>query len=197
MWGALFFMSKIKLFVGLGNPGSGYQKTRHNAGFWWINFIAENHRLTLKKSEKFIGSLAKYTEDSDYYFLKPSTFMNESGHSIASLSNYYKIEPEEILVIHDELDIETGKIKLKLGGGHGGHNGLKSIISSLKTNNFWRLRIGIGHPGDKNLVSDYVLNQPSKDEMSSIESSIFNSYKIFYLLTAGEFEKAMLNLHSN
>ena len=190
-------MRKIKLFVGLGNPGENYKKTRHNAGFWWIDFIAKNHRLTLKKSSKFIGSFAKYDKESDYYFLKPNTFMNDSGLSILALSKYYKIEPEEILVIHDELDIEPGNIKLKLGGGHGGHNGLKSIISSLQSNNFWRLRIGIGHPGDKSLVTNFVLKAPIKYDMESIEGSIFNSYKIFSLLTAGEFEKAMLNLHSN
>ena len=190
-------MRKIKLFVGLGNPGENYKKTRHNAGFWWIDFIAKNHRLTLKKSSKFIGSFTKYTEKSDYYFLKPSTFMNDSGLSILSLSKYYKIEPEEILVVHDELDIEPGKIKLKLGGGHGGHNGLKSIISSLQSNNFWRLRIGIGHPGDKSLVTNFVLKAPIKHDMESIEGSIFNRYKIFSLLTAGEFEKDMLNLDSN
>jgi PTH1 family peptidyl-tRNA hydrolase len=190
-------MRKIKLFVGLGNPGENYKKTRHNAGFWWIDFIAKNHRLTLKKSSKFIGSFAKYDKESDYYFLKPNTFMNDSGLSILALSKYYKIEPEEILVVHDELDIEPGNIKLKLGGGHGGHNGLKSIISSLRSNNFWRLRIGIGHPGDKSLVTNFVLKAPIKYDMESIEGSIFNSYKIFSLLTAGEFEKAMLNLHSN
>ena len=190
-------MRKIKLFVGLGNPGENYKKTRHNAGFWWIDFIAKNHRLTLKKSSKFIGSFAKYDKESDYYFLKPNTFMNDSGLSILALSKYYKIEPEEILVVHDELDIEPGNIKLKLGGGHGGHNGLKSIISSLQSNNFWRLRIGIGHPGDKNLVTNFVLKAPIKYDMESIEGSIFNSYKIFSLLTAGEFDKAMLNLHSN
>ena len=189
-------MRKIKLFVGLGNPGENYKKTRHNAGFWWIDFIAKNHRLTLKKSSKFIGSFAKYDKESDYYFLKPNTFMNDSGLSILALSKYYKIEPEEILVVHDELDIEPGNIKLKLGGGHGGHNGLKSIISSLQSNNFWRLRIGIGHPGDKSLVTNFVLKAPIKYDMESIEGSIFNSYKIFSLLTAGEFEKAMLNLHS-
>ena len=190
-------MRKIKLFVGLGNPGENYKKTRHNAGFWWIDFIAKNHRLTLKKSSKFIGSFAKYDKESDYYFLKPNTFMNDRGLSILALSKYYKIEPEEILVVHDELDIEPGNIKLKLGGGHGGHNGLKSIISSLQSNNFWRLRIGIGHPGDKSLVTNFVLKAPIKYDMESIEGSIFNSYKIFSLLTAGEFEKAMLNLHSN
>ena len=190
-------MRKIKLFVGLGNPGESYKQTRHNAGFWWIDFIAKNHRLTLKKSSKFIGSFAKYDKESDYYFLKPNTFMNDSGLSILALSKYYKIEPEEILVVHDELDIEPGNIKLKLGGGHGGHNGLKSIISSLQSNNFWRLRIGIGHPGHKSLVTNFVLKAPIKHEMENIEGGIFNSYKIFSLLTAGEFEKAMLNLHSN
>ena len=190
-------MRKIKLFVGLGNPGEDYKRTRHNAGFWWVDFIVKNHKLTLKKSSKFNGSFSKYTEDSDYFFLQPHTFMNDSGLSVLALSRFYKIEPEEILVIHDELDIEPGNIKLKLGGGHGGHNGLKSIITSLGSNNFWRLRIGIGHPGNKNKVTNFVLKAPSKNEMKSIEESIFNSYKIFSLLATGEFDKAMLNLHSN
>jgi PTH1 family peptidyl-tRNA hydrolase len=122
--------------------------------------------------------------------------MNESGKSVAALSNYYKIKPEEILIIHDELDLSPGNTKLKLGGGHGGHNGIKNIVTQLKTNNFWRLRLGIGHPGEKSLVHDYVLNKPQRSEKTAIEDSIFNSYKIFSLLTMGDFEKAMLNLHS-
>ena len=189
-------MSGIKLFVGLGNPGDNYQKTRHNVGFWWIDFITENHRLSFKNSNKFNGLFAKYSKDSEYYFLKPNTFMNDSGQSVSALSNFYKIKPEEILIIHDELDLAPGNTKLKLGGGHGGHNGIKSISNLLQTNNFWRLRLGIGHPGDKSLVNNYVLNKPMKSEKSSIEDSIFNSYKIFSLLTMGDFEKAMLNLHS-
>ena len=189
-------MAGIRLFVGLGNPGDNYQTTRHNAGFWWVDFVTENHRLSLKNSSKFYGLYGKYSEDSEYFFLKPNTFMNDSGKSVAALSNYYKIKPEEILIIHDELDLSPGNTKLKFGGGHGGHNGIKSISSLLQTNNFWRLRLGIGHPGEKSLVHDYVLNKPQRSEKTAIESTIFNSYKIFSLLTIGAFEKAMLNLHS-
>ncbi len=122
--------------------------------------------------------------------------MNDSGKSVQALAKFYKIEPEEILVIHDELDIQPGTAKLKLGGGHGGHNGLKSIQTSLGSNNFWRLRIGVGHPGDKSKVIGYVLNKPSKIEMQLIQESIINSYKVFSYIMLGQFEKAMLNLHS-
>ena len=189
-------MSKIKLFVGLGNPGDKYQKTRHNCGFWWVDFIVKNHRLSMKNSEKFYGDITKYNDDGNCFFLKPSTFMNDSGKSLAAVANFYKIRPEEILVIHDELDIEPGRIKLKLGGSDGGHNGLKSISESIKSKNFWRIRIGIGHPGHKNLVSNYVLKPPLKKEAELIEDSILNSYKIFSFLKSGQFDKAMLNLHS-
>ena len=122
--------------------------------------------------------------------------MNDSGKSVQTLAKFYKIEPEEILVIHDELDIQPGTAKLKLGGGHGGHNGLKSIQTFLGSNNFWRLRIGVGHPGDKSKVIGYVLNKPSKIEMQLIQESIINSYKVFSYIMLGQFEKAMLNLHS-
>ena len=189
-------MNKIKLFAGLGNPGEKFQNTRHNCGFWWVDFVTNNHRLNLKHNAKFNGDIAKYTEDGNCFFLKPTTFMNESGKSLAAVANFYKIRPEEILVIHDELDIEPGKIKLKLGGGDGGHNGLKSVTDSIKSKNFWRIRIGIGHPGNKNLVSNFVLKPPLKKENELIEDSILNSYKIFSLLKSGQFEKAMLNLHS-
>jgi len=189
-------MHKIKLFVGLGNPGEQYVETRHNVGFWWIDFIGQNHKLTLKNSKKYFGEFSKHNEDGEVFFLKPSTFMNESGKSVQALAKFYKIEPEEILVIHDELDIQPGTAKLKLGGGHGGHNGLKSIQTSLGSNNFWRLRIGVGHPGDKSKVIGYVLNKPSKIEMQLIQESIINSYKVFSYIMLGQFEKAMLNLHS-
>lgn len=189
-------MHKIKLFVGLGNPGEQYVDTRHNVGFWWIDFIGQNHKLSLKNSKKYFGEFSKHNEDGEVFFLKPSTFMNDSGKSVQALAKFYKIEPEEILVIHDELDIQPGKAKLKLGGGHGGHNGLKSIQTSLGSNNFWRLRIGIGHPGDKSKVIGYVLNKPSKIEMQLIQESIINSYKVFSYIMLGQFEKAMLNLHS-
>ena len=189
-------MHKIKLFVGLGNPGEQYVETRHNVGFWWIDFIGQNHKLSLKNSKKYFGEFSKHNEDGEVFFLKPSTFMNDSGKSVQALAKFYKIEPEEILVIHDELDIQTGTAKLKLGGGHGGHNGLKSIQTSLGSNNFWRLRIGVGHPGDKSKVIGYVLNKPSKIEMQLIQESIINSYKVFSYIMLGQFEKAMLNLHS-
>lgn len=189
-------MHKIKLFVGLGNPGEQYVDTRHNVGFWWIDFIGQNHKLSLKNSKKYFGEFSKHNEDGEVFFLKPSTFMNDSGKSVQALAKFYKIEPEEILVIHDELDIQPGTAKLKLGGGHGGHNGLKSIQTFLGSNNFWRLRIGVGHPGDKNKVIGYVLNKPSKIEMQLIQESIINSYKVFSYIMLGQFEKAMLNLHS-
>lgn len=189
-------MHKIKLFVGLGNPGEQYFETRHNVGFWWIDFIGQNHKLSLKNSKKYFGKFSKHNEDGEVFFLKPSTFMNDSGKSVQALAKFYKIEPEEILVIHDELDIQPGTAKLKLGGGHGGHNGLKSIQTSLGSNNFWRLRIGVGHPGDKSKVIGYVLNKPSKIEMQLIQESIINSYKVFSYIMLGQFEKAMLNLHS-
>jgi len=189
-------MHKIKLFVGLGNPGEQYVETRHNVGFWWIDFIGQNHKLSLKNSKKYFGEFSKHNEDGEVFFLKPSTFMNDSGKSVQALAKFYKIEPEEILVIHDELDIQPGTAKLKLGGGHGGHNGLKSIQTSIGSNNFWRLRIGVGHPGDKSKVIGYVLNKPSKIEMQLIQESIINSYKVFSYIMLGQFEKAMLNLHS-
>ena len=189
-------MHKIKLFVGLGNPGEQYVETRHNVGFWWIDFIGQNHKLSLKNSKKYFGEFSKHNEDGEVFFLKPSTFMNGSGKSVQALAKFYKIEPEEILVIHDELDIQPGTAKLKLGGGHGGHNGLKSIQTSIDSNNFWRLRIGVGHPGDKSKVIGYVLNKPSKIEMQLIQESIINSYKVFSYIMLGQFEKAMLNLHS-
>ena len=189
-------MSKIKLFVGLGNPGDEYSLTRHNAGFWWINFIALNQRLSLKKTIKFFGHTTSLGSKSKVYFLQPHTFMNNSGKAVQAFAKFHKIKVEEILVIHDELDIIPGKIKLKLGGGHGGHNGIKDITQLLGSNNFWRLRIGIGHPGDKDKVSSYVLKKPFKNEILLIEESILNSYKIFSLLVNGEFDKAMLNLHS-
>lgn len=189
-------MNKIRLFVGLGNPGEQYCDTRHNAGFWWVDFICQSHKLSLVNSKKYFGQYCKHNVDGDIFFLKPATFMNESGKSVQALINFYKIKPEEILVIHDELDIHPGIAKLKLGGGHGGHNGLKSIESSIGSKNFWRLRLGIGHPGDKNKVSNFVLNKPTKIEENLIREAILNSYKVFSYIVLGQFEKAMLNLHS-
>lgn len=142
------------------------------------------------------GLVGKLNPAQDKWLLKPTTFMNLSGKAVAALANYYKISPAEILVIHDELDLPAGSSKLKLGGGHGGHNGLKDIHAALGTANYWRLRIGIGHPGERNEVVNYVLKPPLKDEQAAIDESLFDSTKVLDLLVAGEFEKAMLKLHT-
>ncbi len=189
-------MSGIKLFVGLGNPGDKYEKTRHNAGFWWIDAIAAQTNSTLTADAKMFGLVGKLYPAQDRWLLKPATFMNLSGKAVAALANYYKISPAEILVIHDELDLPAGSSKLKLGGGHGGHNGLKNIHAALGTPNYWRLRIGIGHPGERNEVVNYVLKPPLKDEQTAIDESLLASTKILDLLLAGEFENAMLKLHT-
>ena len=184
----------IKLFVGLGNPGDKYMATRHNAGFWWVDLIAAQIGSSLSIDAKMFGIVAKYNENT--WLLKPTTFMNGSGKSVAALANYYKIKPEEILVVHDELDLPAGQSKLKFGGSHGGHNGLRDIHSALGTPNYWRLRIGISHPGNKNEVVNYVLKAPSKDEQKAIDDSVDGSSKVFDYLLAGDFDHAMLKLHT-
>lgn len=189
-------MTDIKLLVGLGNPGDKYAATRHNAGFWWVDLIASQTNSTLSTDAKMFGLTGKLNPSQNKWLLKPSTFMNASGKAVAALANYYKISPAEILVIHDELDLLPGTAKLKFGGGHGGHNGLKDINSALGTPKYWRLRLGIGHPGDRNQVVNFVLNAPSKKEMMLIEESMESSAQILPELLTGDFEKAMLKLHS-
>lgn len=189
-------MSGIRLLVGLGNPGDKYANTRHNAGFWLIDLIAQQSNSTLSNDAKMFGIVGKLSPHNDKWLLKPSTFMNASGKSVAAVVNYYKIQPDEILVIHDELDLPAGQAKLKLGGGHGGHNGLRDIHAALSTPNYWRLRIGIGHPGDKNEVANFVLKAPTKDEQSAIDDSIYQASHQLDLLLKGEFESAMLKLHT-
>ena len=186
--------ANLKLFVGLGNPGDKYVATRHNAGFWWVDLIAEQTNTPINIDAKMYGAVGKLNQNA--WLLKPSTFMNASGKSVAALANYFKITPEEILVIHDELDLNPGQAKLKFGGGHGGHNGLRDIHAALGTPNYWRLRLGIGHPGNKNEVVNYVLKPPTKDEQSAIDESINNSSKVLDLLLKGDFEQAMLKLHT-
>ncbi|HLX53045.1 MAG TPA: aminoacyl-tRNA hydrolase, partial [Aquella sp.] len=157
-------MSKIKLIVGLGNPGAEYATTRHNVGFWFVDLLATKFKVILQPSGKFFAEAGKFRfEDNDVWLLKPQTFMNLSGKSVLALASFYKILPGEILVVHDELDFAPGIAKLKLGGGAGGHNGLRSIESVIGKDT-WRLRIGIGHPGDKNKVVGFVLKKPLKDE---------------------------------
>ncbi|MBF1265650.1 MAG: aminoacyl-tRNA hydrolase [Neisseria sicca] len=189
--------NKIKMMVGLGNPGSEYEQTRHNAGFWFIDELAWQYKATLKEEKKFFGSVARISiSGSDLWLLKPSTFMNRSGQAVAALAQFYKIKPEEILVVHDELDIPCGRIKFKLGGGNGGHNGLKDIQARLGTPDFYRLRFGIDHPGDRNLVVGYVLNKPSPEHRQQIDEAINKSLKAVPMLLVGEWEEAVRFLHS-
>jgi len=190
-------MSGIRLFVGLGNPGPEYEATRHNAGFWWIAQLCRDHRSRLASEAKFFGLAGRLKSGAhEAWLLQPMTFMNASGRAVAALARFYKITPEEILVIHDELDLPPGQAKLKKGGGHGGHNGLKDIAAHLGTPDFWRLRLGIGHPGDKNAVINFVLKPPMKDEAALIEDSINLSVKLLPMLLEGGFEAAMLKLHT-
>lgn len=187
----------IKLIVGLGNPGPEYKDTRHNAGFWFIDELAWAWKATLKEEKKFFGEAARVARpEGDVWLLKPNTFMNRSGQSVAALALFYKIKPEEILVVHDELDIPCGNIRFKLGGGNGGHNGLKDIQARLGTPDFYRLRLGIDHPGDRNLVVGYVLNKPSKEDKQAIEDAIAKSLQGLPFIMEGNREEAARFLHS-
>lgn len=164
-------MSEIKLIVGLGNPGDKYTDTRHNAGEWLIERLARRFNVSLNPESKFFGKTARTSVNGkEVRLLIPTTFMNLSGKAVGALASFYRIKPEEILVIHDELDLPPGTAKLKQGGGHGGHNGLKDIVAQLgNNNNFYRLRIGIGHPGHRDLVAGYVLNKPSPADRDALE----------------------------
>jgi PTH1 family peptidyl-tRNA hydrolase len=192
-----FIMSEIKLIVGLGNPGREYETTRHNAGFWWVDELVRVQNATFKADSKFHGLVARATlHGHEVHLLKPQTFMNASGRSVGAVAQFYKIVPEQILVVHDELDLPPGSAKLKLGGGHGGHNGLKDIIAHLGKD-FWRLRVGIGHPGDRAEVVDYVLNAPRKEEQVLIDEALQRAQDVAPLIIDGKMEAAMLKLHSN
>jgi PTH1 family peptidyl-tRNA hydrolase len=190
-------MNGIRLFVGLGNPGPEYEATRHNAGFWWIDEICRATGTRLSAEAKFFGLAGRMKSGAhEAWLLKPTTFMNASGRSVAALARFYKIEPEEILVIHDELDLLPGTAKIKKGGGNGGHNGLKDISAQLGTPDYWRLRLGIGHPGDKSAVVNFVLHEPSRDEANLIQDNIDQSAKLLPVLLEGSMEAAMLKLHT-
>ncbi len=190
-------MSCIKLIVGLGNPGKQYEQTRHNAGFWFVEEVARQHQVQFRPETKFLGDVARVQSNGmDVWLLKPMTFMNRSGQSIQSLANFYKISADEILVVHDELDLAPGVAKLKSNGGHGGHNGLRDTIAALGTKTFHRLRLGIGHPGHKDQVVDYVLHAPSKPDFQAIETAIYDATRVLPELLSGEMERAMHQLHS-
>jgi PTH1 family peptidyl-tRNA hydrolase len=190
-------MDSIRLIVGLGNPGREYESTRHNVGFWWVDELAGREGFNFRTEAKFHGLAARgQLHAHEVALLKPQTFMNLSGRAVAALAQFYKILPAEILVVHDELDLQPGIARLKTGGGHGGHNGLKDIIAQLGTKDFWRLRIGIGHPGDRAQVVNYVLNDPRREERELIDEAMQHSLHVAPLIVEGKLDAAMLRLHT-
>ncbi len=190
-------MTAIRLIVGLGNPGREYEATRHNVGFLWVDELARAQKLNFKSESKFHGLTARgQLHGHEVLLLKPQTFMNVSGRSVGALVQFYKIAPAEMLVVHDELDLPPGVARLKMGGGHGGHNGLKDIIAHLGSKDFWRLRLGIGHPGERGVVADYVLSDPRREERELIEDAMQQAQNIAHLVIEGKTEAAMLKLHS-
>ena len=195
---ACYHHAMIKLLVGLGNPGPDYEATRHNVGFWWIDALARELKLSLVPEKAYFAQMVRgQYEGQPRWLLKPQTFMNRSGQSVAALARFFKIAPQEILVVHDELDIIPGQAKLKLGGGHAGHNGLRDIHAQLGSPDYWRLRIGIGHPGTREEVVNWVLKKPAPDQRSEIEATIARSLQAIPALMAGQMEQAMLQIHTH
>ena len=191
-------MDNIRLIVGLGNPGREYEGTRHNAGYWWVDAIAGRKKARWSKESKFSGWTTRVEEGSSvFWLLKPATYMNESGRSVAAFLRFYRIEPGEMLVVHDELDLPPGTVKLKKGGGTGGHNGLTDIVDALGTGDFWRLRVGIGHPGHKDLVADYVLNEARREEQELIDPPFDRSLDLLPRIATGRLQDAMAWLHTS
>jgi len=187
----------IRLLVGLGNPGPEYEATRHNAGFWWVDAVARKLGVTLMPQRSYFGLAGRAsTAQGVVWLLQPMTYMNLSGKSVAALARFFKIEPQEILVAHDELDLMPGQVKIKCGGGHAGHNGLRDIHAQLGSADYWRLRLGIGHPGVKAEVVDYVLRKPTAEHRELIEQTIARSVDALDLLLAGEMERAMMKVHA-
>ena len=185
-------MTPPRLIVGLGNPGSEYEDNRHNLGFWFIDRLANDLKVPLAAQGKFFGRVAR---DGELWLLQPSTFMNRSGQAVAALARFYKVAAQEILVVHDELDLPPGAIRVKQGGGNGGHNGLKDIQAHLATPDFWRLRLGIGHPGERNEVINYVLKAPRKEEQELIDRALDRCLLAWPKLAAGDYEAAQRLLH--
>ena len=191
-------MTAVQLIVGLGNPGPEYDQTRHNAGALFVERVAESQRANLSVDRKYFGLVGKFNHQGrEVRLLIPTTYMNRSGQSVAALANFFKIKPEEILVAHDELDMPPGVAKLKQGGGHGGHNGLRDIIAQLgNQNTFHRLRLGIGHPGHASLVSGYVLGRAPRSEQELLDQSIDFALDVLPEILAGDWTVAMRKLHS-
>lgn len=190
-------MSGLQLIVGLGNPGPEYAQTRHNAGVWFVAALAAQYNIRMSADSKYSGLVGRGAiNGQEVRLLIPTTFMNRSGQAVGALANFFKIPPADILVAHDELDLPVGAIRLKTGGGHGGHNGLRDIISSLgNQNGFHRLRIGIAHPGDAKLVSNYVLTKAPQAEQEKIEDAILAAVKVSDLMVNGNLAKAMNQLN--
>ncbi len=190
----------IRLFVGLGNPGTEYEATRHNAGFWWLEALAATLKASLVPERAYQALVARVNlpdaPAGPIWLLEPMTYMNRSGVSVAGLARFYKIPPEQILVVHDELDLQPGEAKLKFGGSAAGHNGLKDIHAMLGTQDFWRLRLGIGHPGVKAEVVNYVLKKPSPDHRTAIDKAIEQSLGASGLLIAGQMDRALAKIHA-
>ena len=188
-------MPGIRLIVGLGNPGKQYERTRHNAGFWLVERFAASERVALKNEAKYHAYVGRH-EASGAWLVLPQTYMNVSGKSVELLAGFFKIPAAEILVAHDELDFLPGMAKMKQGGGVAGHNGLKDIAARIGALDFWRLRIGIGHPGDKSLVADYVLKKPPEGERAEIDRAIDRALEVLPQCLAGDLQGAMLKLHT-
>ncbi len=188
-------MPGIRLLVGLGNPGKEYEATRHNAGFWLVERFAAREGIALRKDAKYQAYFGRH-EASGTWLLMPQTYMNLSGRSVSLLAGFFRISPEEILVAHDDLDFQPGVAKLKQGGGVGGHNGLKDIGARIGSRDFWRLRFGIGHPGDRDLVADYVLHKPSLADRDLIDGAIGRTLDVLPLCLSGDLQGAMLKLHT-
>ncbi len=187
----------IKLIVGLGNLGKDYQLHRHNVGFWFCDNLAHLYTGVFKTTPKFCGEVAQINiSGKSICLLKPNTYVNASGRSIQSVAKFYQINTNEILLVHDELDINPGVAKIKFSGGHGGHNGLRDTISVLKSKDFYRLRIGIGRPSDKSRVSDFVLHAPSKSELALIQNALSDALNVITQIITGDIESAMQILHT-
>jgi len=187
----------IRLLVGLGNPGPEYDDTRHNAGFWFIDAVARELKATLAPERSYFGRAARVTRpDAPVWLLEPMTFMNLSGKSVGALARFFKIAPAEILVAHDELDLLPGQVKMKFGGSHAGHNGLKDIQAQLGSADFWRLRLGIGHPGVKAEVVNYVLRKPPAEQREAIDKSIEQAITALPLMFEGDMERALMKVHA-
>lgn len=191
-------MTDRRLIVGLGNPGREYDKTRHNAGFWFVHAFAKRHMVNLRAQKKVHGQADKLRiAGQDVVVMKPDTFMNDSGQALRAALDFYDIDLGHVLVAYDDLDLPPGQVRLKHGGGHGGHNGLKSAFAHLGGQNFWRLRIGIGHPGQREQVTPWVLGRASRDDELAIDAAIERSLVPVDLWLQGQSDQAMLELHSD